>query len=64
MSKKLFAMENYTDTSIVLANPSVSAKKLELEIVENKVEQKKENLPEKKSKHKTWISRLKNKIFQ
>ena len=50
MSKKLFAMENYTDTSIVLANPSVPAKKLELEIVENKVEQKKENLPEKKSK--------------
>lgn len=78
MSKKLFTMSDYTDTSIVLAKSavpvkklesmvsaksSIPAKKLELEIVENKVEQKKENLPEKKSKHKTWISRLKNKIF-
>ena len=49
--------------SVVLAEPSVPAKKLELESVENKIEQKKENLPKKKSKHKTWISRLKNKIF-
>ena len=93
MSKKLFTMADYTDTSIVLARPSASvkklestvlakssisakklesvvlaepsvpAKKLELETVENKIEQKKENLPKKKIKHKTWISRLKNKIF-
>ena len=78
MNKKLFTMADYTDTSIVLARlsasvkklestvlaePSVPAKKLELEIVENKIEQKKENLPKKKTKHKTWISRLKNKIF-
>ena len=78
MSKKLFTMADYTDTSIVLAKssvpvkklesmvlakPSIPAKKLELEIVENKIKQKKENLPEKKSKYKTWISRLKNKIF-
>ena len=78
MNKKLFTMADYTDTSIVLvrpsasvkklestvlAEPSVPAKKLELETVENKIEQKKENLPKKKIKHKTWISRLKNKIF-
>lgn len=78
LNKKLFTMADYTDTSIVLAKPYVPTKKLEaavsvkssipiknleLEIVENKIEQKKENLPKKKTKHKTWISRLKKRIF-
>ena len=94
MNKKLFTMADYTDTSIVLARPSASVKKLEatvlekssisatkkleamvlaessapvkkleVEIVGNEIEQKKENLPKKKTKHKTWISSLKNRIF-
>lgn len=71
-------MADYTDTSIVLDNQSVPVKKLEsmalskssilekkleLEVVENKIEQKKEYIPKKKSKYKTWISHLKSKIL-
>lgn len=64
MGKKLFTMADYTDTSTVLAAPStVPVKKSESGLSGNVIQQKKDTLPEKKAKHKTWISRLKNKIF-
>lgn len=64
MSKKLFTMADDTDTSTVLATSSpVPVKKLEPEESGNEIQQKKDTLPEKKAKHKTWISRLKHKIF-
>ena len=71
MSKKLFMMADYTDKSTVLATSSlVPVKKSESKESPNGLQpkkgtllKKKDTLPQKKAEHKTWISRLKNKIF-